>query len=115
MNGLPLSQLTVRVSDDRGSYYLPEEHVPAVEVDDDDVVVTGKKQRIFGAPHFWLMIGRDNLNRCSSISYDNRTKRLLLSCALAAQAALLKGHAKGEGGGTCLMRRLPSLMPDGSQ
>jgi hypothetical protein len=88
VNGFPLSQLTVRVSDDRGSYYLPEEQVLAVEVDDDDVVVTGKKQRIFGAPHFWLMIGRDNLNRCSSISYENSTKRLILSCALAAQAAL---------------------------
>ena len=46
VNGLPLSQLTVRVPDDRGSYYLPEEQVLAVEVDDDDVVVTGKKQRI---------------------------------------------------------------------
>ena len=91
VNGFPLSQLTVRVSDDRGSYYLPEEQVPAVEVDDDDddVVVTGKKQRIFGAPHFWLMIGRDNLNRCSSISYEIGARRLILSCALAAQEAAL--------------------------
>jgi hypothetical protein len=97
VNGFPLSQLTVRVSDDRGSYYLPEEHVPTaeVEVDDDDVVVTGKKQRIFGAPHFWLMIGRDNLNRCSSISYENDAKRLILRCAFAAQeAALSKGLAR---------------------
>jgi hypothetical protein len=95
VNGFPLSQLTVRVSDDRGSYYLPEEHVPTVEFDEDDVVVTGKKQRIFGAPHFWLMIGRDNLNRCSSISYDNDAKRLILKCAFAAQeAALSKGHAQ---------------------
>ena len=87
VNGFPLSQLTVRVSDDRGSYYLPEEHVPTVEFDDDDVVVTGKKQRNFGAPHFWLMIARDNLNRCSSISYDNAAKRLRMSCAPTAQEA----------------------------
>jgi len=95
VNGFPLSQLTVRVSDDRGSYYLPEEHVPTVEFDDDDVVVTGKKQRNFGAPHFWLMIGRDDLNRCSSVSYDNEAKRLILRCAFAAQeAALSKGLAR---------------------
>lgn len=95
VNGFPLSKLTVRISDDRGSYYLPEKHVPEVEFDEDDVVVTGKKQRIFGAPHFWLMIGRDNLNRCSSISYDNDAKRLILKCAFAAQeAALSKGHAQ---------------------
>lgn len=95
VNGFPLSKLTVRISDDRGSYYLPEKHLPAVEVDEDDILVTGKKKRIYGAPHFWLMIGRDNLNRCSSISYDNGSNRLILKCALAAQeAALSKGHAK---------------------
>jgi hypothetical protein len=95
VNGFPLSKLTVRVSDDRGRYYLPEKDAPDVEFDEDDVVVTGKKQRNFGAPHFWLMIGRDNLNRCSSVSYDNDAKRLLLRCAFAAhEAALSKGHAQ---------------------
>jgi hypothetical protein len=95
VSGFPLSNLTVRVSDDRGSYQLPEKHVPDAEFDDDDVVVTGKKQRNFGAPHFWLMIGRDNLGQCSSISYDNGARRLILRCAPAAQeAALSKGLAR---------------------
>ncbi len=97
VNGFPLSKLTVRVSDDRGNYHLPEKHAPAMEFDEDEdaVVVMGRKKRIFGAPHFWLMIGRDNLNRCSSISYDNEARRLILKCAFAAQeAALSKGHAK---------------------
>jgi hypothetical protein len=96
VNGLSLSKLAVRVSDDRGSYYLPEKYVPDpdIEDDEDDVVVTGKRGRIYGAPHFWLMIGRDSLSRCSSISYENRSKRLRLSCALSAQeAGLLKGDA----------------------
>jgi len=97
VNGLPLSKLAVRVSDDRGSYYLPEKQVPDPEIEDegdDGVVVTGKRGRIYGAPHFWLMIGRDSLIRCSSISYEIRSKKLRLSCALSAQkAGLLKGDA----------------------
>lgn len=99
VNGLPLSKLTVRVSDDRGSYYLPEQQVAVADVEDeapdeDDVVVTGKRGRIYGAPHFWLMIARDNLSRCSSISYDIGAKRLRLSCAVTAQeAGLYKGDA----------------------
>ena len=95
VKGLPLSRLAVRVSDDRGSYYLPEKQVPDPEIEDegdDGVVVTGKRGRIYGAPHFWLMIGRDSLNRCSSISYENRSRKLRLSCAVSAQeTGLFKG------------------------
>jgi hypothetical protein len=90
VNGLSLSKLTVRVSDDRGSYYLPEQQAAVARIEDedeDDVVVTGERGRIYGAPHFWLMIARDNLNRCSSISYDNAAKRLRMSCAPTAQEA----------------------------
>ena len=90
VNGLALSKLTVRVSDDRGSYYLPEKQVPVAEIEYDDegeVVVTGKRGRIYGAPHFWLMIARDSLTRCSSISYDIGARRMRLSCAVTAQDA----------------------------
>ena len=74
---------------------MPEKQVPDPEIEDegdDGVVVTGKRGRIYGAPHFWLMIGRDSLNRCSSISYENRSRKLRLSCAVSAQeTGLFKG------------------------
>ena len=41
------------------------------------------------------MIGRDNLNRCSSISYENSTKRLILSCALSGTSRFVKRTRKG--------------------
>lgn len=82
VNGFTLSKLAVRIWDDRGSYRLPEEHVPDVEYEE-DVVITGKRRRISGAPHFWLMIGHSDLSRCSSISYVNTSQRLILSCSPA--------------------------------
>ena len=52
------------------------------EVDTDGIVVTGKNKRSYGAPHFWLMIGRDDLSRCSRISYDSKARKLQLSCSI---------------------------------
>lgn len=80
VNGFPLKDFAVRIQDDRGSYLLPEKEMPT-EVDKDGIVVTGKNKRSYGAPHFWLMIGSDDLSRCSSISYDNNARQLLLSCS----------------------------------
>jgi hypothetical protein len=80
VNGFPLNKLAVRILDDRGTYLLPEKEVTG-EDDEDGIVITGKNRRNYGAPHFWLMIGSDDLSRCSSISYDIKAKRLLLSCS----------------------------------
>lgn len=89
VKGFPVNQFAVRILDDRGSYLLPEKELPDEEVDeiqegDDGVVVTAKQRRNYGAPHFWMMIGRDDLSRCSSISYDTKAKRLLLTCSTSA-------------------------------
>ena len=80
VSGFPLDKFAVRMLDDRGSYLLPDKELPT-EVDEDGIVVTRKNRRNYGAPHFWLMIGSDDLSRCSSISYDNRAKRLILNCS----------------------------------
>lgn len=82
LNGLTLSKLAVRIWDDRGAYRLPEAQLPTTEIDE-DIVILGTRRRKFGTPHFWLMIGRDALTHCSSISYDRKRRRLILSCSVA--------------------------------
>ncbi len=83
VNGFMLSQLAVRVWDDRGDYRLTDEQIQTEEEGDEDILVIGKRGRSFGAPHFWLMVGQDALSKCSSISYDKSSKRLILSCSAA--------------------------------
>lgn len=83
VNGFPVKDFAVRIQDDRGQYLLPEKELPKVDDDEDGIVVTGKHNRSYGAPHFWLMIGRRALSRCSSVSYDNHARQLLLSCSTA--------------------------------
>ncbi len=85
VNGFVLSKMVVRILDDRGDYRLPVQELPVTageEDPDEDILVLGKQRKTFGAPHFWLMIGSEDLSRCSNISYNNRTRRLILSCAL---------------------------------
>ena len=84
INGFPIRDFAVRIQDDRGQYLLPEKALPtADEEDEDGIVVTSKQKRNYGAPHFWLMIGRGALSRCSSISYDNNARQMLLNCSTA--------------------------------
>jgi hypothetical protein len=84
VNGLPIRDFAVRIQDDRGQYLLPEKALStANEEDEDGIIVTSKQKRNYGAPHFWLMIGRSALSRCSSISYDNNARQMLLNCSTA--------------------------------
>lgn len=83
VKGFPLSEFAVRIMDDRGSFLLPDKELPTAVEDEDGVIVTGKNKRSYGAAHFWLMIGSKDLSRCSSISYDSRAKRMILSCSPA--------------------------------
>lgn len=83
VKGFPLSEFAVRIMDDRGSFMLPDKELPTAVEDEDGVIVTGKNKRSYGAAHFWLMIGSKDLSRCSSISYDSRAKRMILSCSPA--------------------------------
>lgn len=83
IKGFPLNEFAVRIMDDRGSYLLPEKEVPTAAAEDEEgVVVTGKNRRSYGAAHFWLMIGGKDLSRCSTISYDRRSKRMVMSCSI---------------------------------
>lgn len=81
VKGFPVNEFAVRIMDDRGRYLLPDKEVPMEQEDEDSIVITGEKRRSYGAPHFWLMVGSDALSRCSSISYDNKAKHLILRCA----------------------------------
>ena len=83
VNGFPVKDFAVRIQDDRGQYLLPEKALPTVDDDEDGIIVTGKNKRSYGAPHFWLMIGRRALSDCSSISYDNKAGQMLLNCSTA--------------------------------
>lgn len=83
VNGFPVKDFAVRIQDDRGQYLLPEKALPTVDDDEDGIIVTGKNKRSYGAPHFWLMIGRRALSDCSSISYDNKARQMLLNCSTA--------------------------------
>ena len=84
IKGFPLNEFAVRIMDDRGSYLLPEKEISSAAAEDEDgVVVTGKNRRSYGAAHFWLMIGGKDLSRCSSISYDSRSKHMVMSCSVA--------------------------------
>ena len=89
VEGFALRELGVRLLDDRGDLWLPDKDVTATaeeekgEVDEADIVVTGKqRQRIFGRPHYWLMVGREDLNRCSSLTYDRKASRITLRCSV---------------------------------
>jgi hypothetical protein len=82
VNGFPVRDFAVRIQDDRGQYQLPEKALPTVD-DEDGIIVTRKNKRSYGAPHFWLMIGRRALSNCSSIGYDNNARQMLLSCSTA--------------------------------
>lgn len=91
VEGLTLTELGVRFLDDRGDLWLPDREVAVededansdAQVDESDIVVTGKqRKRIFGRPHYWLMVGRDDLNRCSSLTYDRKASRITLRCSV---------------------------------
>jgi hypothetical protein len=78
ISGLSLSRLLVRTQDHRGNAQLPAE----TGTDPDEIVVTAitGQQR----PRYVLSLGRDWLAPCSSVTWDNRTRLLTLSCRPAA-------------------------------
>jgi hypothetical protein len=48
----------------------------APKVDSDEIVVTGQKKQ----KRMLLEVGRDYLDRCSSIQFDKKAKTVTLSC-----------------------------------
>jgi hypothetical protein len=81
VNGFLIERLMVRVRDDLGEYRLPSDAVAQGLPVENAIVVTGKRRQApSGIANFWLMIGRDDLSRCSDIVYDRNAQELLLHC-----------------------------------
>lgn len=79
--GRPLGHFLVRTSDHRGSMTLPSD----VALDLDEIVVTAETGR--ERPRYVVSLGLDWLERCSSLTWDNRNSQMILSCAPVAAAA----------------------------
>lgn len=73
IQNLSLGQALIRTSDYRGREALPPE-----QEDPSEIVVTASQGR--SRAQFNMMIGRDHLERCSSLTYETRTRKLALSC-----------------------------------
>lgn len=74
IGGLALAELLVRTGDHRGNFQLP----PDAQQDPDEIVVTGNVART--RARLFLTVGRDRLDRCSSLTYARATKILTLRC-----------------------------------
>jgi hypothetical protein len=72
---LSLTGVMVRTGDFGSAASIPEGE--ADEGDPDEIVVTGQKKR---KGEQRLLIGRDALDRCSSILFDKRARLVTLSC-----------------------------------
>lgn len=69
----PLSSALVRVSDFGDASTIADEGA----VDHDEIVVTGKTNK---KARYTLILGRDFLTGCSSVTYDVKAKLIRLSC-----------------------------------
>jgi len=72
---LSLDGMLVRTSDFGSTAAIPDADAPPP--DPDEILVTGTKKQ---KGHMTLEIGRDYLDRCSSILFDKPAKLLTLSC-----------------------------------
>lgn len=72
---LRIERLLVRVADHGNAARIGAAHAPR---DPDEVVVTGRRKRDRSKDH--LVLGRDQLARCSSITFDKPARRVRLSC-----------------------------------
>ena len=75
IGALALSDLTVRTSDFGSVASIPDAAAP--EPDPDEILVTGEKMK---TKRLILEIGRDYLDRCSSLVFDKPARKLTLSC-----------------------------------
>ena len=74
IGGRPLTELGVRTADFGNASGIPE--VGAV-TDPDEIVVTAAKK---GERDYSLLVGRDFLSGCSSLTYDFPAKLIRLRC-----------------------------------
>ncbi|MES2986547.1 MAG: hypothetical protein V4808_01450 [Pseudomonadota bacterium] len=72
-----LNGLHVRTGDFGSVDSIPDPDAPVAEPDPDEIVVTGEKKK---KNRMVLDIGRDYLDRCSSIVFDKPAKALTFTC-----------------------------------
>lgn len=72
---LSVGRLLVRVADHGDASTIGERRGPR---DPDEVVVTGRRKRDRSRDH--IVLGRDQLDRCSSITFDKPARQVRLSC-----------------------------------
>lgn len=73
LDGLSVHRFLVRTQDHRGSFLLP------AEADDpDEILVTASLHS--QPPRLTLVLGREQLAGCSSLTYDRRARRLAARC-----------------------------------
>lgn len=68
----PVSNALVRVSD-----FGDASTIPDGTADQDEIIVTGKAK---AKPRYGIILGRDFLKGCSSLTYDMKAKLIRLSC-----------------------------------
>ena len=74
IDGRAAGDLAVRIRPDATTSIPDSTAVP----DPDEIVVTAKSKK---KPRYWVSLGTDYLQKCSSITYDLRAKTVALSCA----------------------------------
>lgn len=74
IGGRPLTELGVRMADFGDASSIPE---AGAKADPDEIVVTAEKK---GKRDYSLLLGRDFLSGCSSITYDFPAELIRLSC-----------------------------------
>ena len=69
----PVAAALVRVSDFGDASNIPD----GTTADQDEIIVTGKAKK---KPQYSIILGRDFLKGCSSLTYDMKAKLIRLSC-----------------------------------
>lgn len=78
IGAITLDGLMVRTADFGSAAGIPEGAQPDPDPDPDEIVVTGTKK--MKKRELRQEIGRDALDRCSSIVFDKRARTVTLSC-----------------------------------
>jgi hypothetical protein len=76
--GFRVATVLVRTGDSRGDHQLPSAD-SSEDIGESTVVVTGRARR--QPPLYSVLIGRDQLTRCSRIAYAKAEQQLSLTCA----------------------------------
>ena len=78
--GLPMRQMSVRVSETDARRIDAAAKGTSSESDDEDTITVSADRKKKRGRDPWILIGRDVLDDCSRISFDRAGERWLLTC-----------------------------------